>query len=218
MGYDLYVVTDDRLSHGLGHVEVARRALRGGADVIQLRDKEMCARDLYEVALEIRELTRVANALFIVNDRLDIALAVEADGVHLGQADLPLHAVRMLVPPWFVIGVSASTLAEGLRAAQGGAHYIGLGPIFATDSKADAAPACGLDVLSELRSRTRTPIVAIGGISHENAGDVIMAGADGVAVISAVVGHSDVSGAARELRRGIVTAKAAAASRRGAPW
>ena len=207
MGYDLYVVTDDRLSNGLGHVEVARRALRGGADVIQLRDKEMCSRDLYHIALEIRELTLAAEALFIVNDRLDIALAAEADGVHLGQADLPLPAVRLLVPPWFVIGVSASTLEEGLQAAQGGAHYVGLGPMFATNSKADAAPACGLKLLMELRHRTRTPLVAIGGISLDNASAVIAAGADGVAVTAAVVGQPDITAAARELRLRVTAAK-----------
>jgi thiamine-phosphate pyrophosphorylase len=199
MAYDLYVVTDACLSNGLDHVEVARRALEGGADVIQLRDKEMDSRGLYKAALEIRELTRARDALFIVNDRLDIAMASEADGVHLGQSDLPIEAARMLVPPWFIIGVSATNVHEGLEAAKAGAHYIGLGPIFATNSKRDAASACGLAAITELRKRVSTPIVGIGGISKDNAAEVIAAGADGVAVISAVVSQTDIAQAARDL-------------------
>jgi thiamine-phosphate pyrophosphorylase len=191
----------------LDHVEVARRALQGGADVIQLRDKEMDSRDLYKAALEIRELTMARDALFIVNDRLDIAMASEADGVHLGQSDLPIEAVRMLVPPWFIIGVSATNIHEGLEAARAGAHYVGLGPIFPTNSKRDAASACGLAAISELRKRVSTPIVAIGGITKDNAADVIAAGADGVAVISAVVSQTDISTAARDLRHIVDQAK-----------
>lgn len=201
MRYGLYVVTDAGLSNGLDHVEVARRALRGGADVIQLRDKEMPARDLYQAALDIRELTRSKDATFIVNDRLDIAMAVEADGVHLGQSDLPIEAARLLVPPWFIIGVSATNLQEGLRAAEAGAHYIGLGPVFPTGSKSDAAPACGLATIAELRRRVNTPIVAIGGINPENAAEVMAAGADGIAVISAVVSQPDICSAARGMRQ-----------------
>jgi thiamine-phosphate pyrophosphorylase len=207
MGYDLYVVTDRQLSHGRSHVEVARQALRGGADVIQLRDKEMSSRELYQEALEIRELTLSRKATFIVNDRLDIAMAVEADGVHLGQSDLPIDAARLLVPPWFIIGVSATTYEEGVQAAKAGAHYVGLGPIFPTGSKKDAAEACGLEVLSRLREKVSIPIVAIGGISRENAPAVIRAGADGVAVISAVVSQEDVAEAAKAMRRAVIEAK-----------
>jgi thiamine-phosphate pyrophosphorylase len=207
MRLDLYVVTDAGLSCGLGHVEVARRALRGGANVIQLRDKEMSGGDLYRAAVEIRELTSSSGALFIVNDRLDIAMASEADGVHLGQRDLPIAAVRMLVPPWFIVGASATTLEEGLRAARDGAHYVGLGPIFPTGTKADAAPPCGLGALRKLRSQVSTPIVAIGGINDDNVREVIEAGADGVAVVSAVVGQQDISSAVRALCAKIAAAK-----------
>ena len=198
--YDLYVITDEDLSKGHTHVELARMALAGGADVIQLRDKKAGGKELLQCALEVRELTQKAGALFIVNDRLDVALACRADGVHLGQYDLPVSVARKLCPPGFIIGVSAGTVEEALQAERDGADYVGLGPVFCTTSKGDAGPACGLVTLEAIKGRINIPVVAIGGIGLDNAADVILAGADGLAVISAVVSQDDVELAARRLK------------------
>ncbi len=198
--YGLYVVTDERLSHGLTHTEIARRAIAGGADVIQLRDKTCDCTYLYRCAEEIRDVARVAGVPLIVNDRLDVALQTGADGVHLGQTDMPLKFARRVAPRGFVIGVSARTLKEALDAERDGADYVGLGPIFPTQSKGDAGEACGLGLLREVKSKISIPVVAIGGIGAGNAAAVIAAGADGIAVISAVVSQDDIAVAARELK------------------
>lgn len=212
--YDLYVITDEALSHGLSHVEIARRAVEGGADVIQLRDKGMSGKGLMKCALEIREVTRKAGALFIVNDRLDVALASGADGVHLGQDDIPSSSARAISPPGFIIGVSVGNVEEAIQAERDGADYVGLGPICHTGSKSDAGPACGFDVIASVKKAVSIPVVAIGGLGPQNAGKAIEAGADGIAVISAVVGQADIAGAARRLKHIIVEAK----HRKGYQW
>lgn len=198
--YGLYVITDESLSHGLSHPEIARRAIAGGADTIQLRDKRMDGKALTRCALEIRELTKKAGVLFIVNDRLDVALAARADGVHLGQEDLPAKLARPLCPPGFIIGVSAGTIEEAEQAERDGADYVGLGPICHTDSKSDAGLACGFDIITHVKNAISIPVVAIGGMGPDNAKDALLAGADGIAVISAVVSQEDVTVAARRLK------------------
>lgn len=198
--YGLYVVTDEGLSRGLSHTQIAERALAGGADVIQLRDKVMEGRKLMEHARAIRKMTRAAGKLFIVNDRLDIALASGADGVHLGQEDMSLADARPLCPKGFLIGVTVHDVPEARAAEKGGADYLGLSPIFATGSKSDAGSACGLDTLRKVKRAVSIPVVAIGGISLANAREVLGAGADGLAVISAVVSQPDVAAAARDLK------------------
>lgn len=208
MGYDLYVVTDEMIGRGRSHVELARQAVAGGADVIQLRDKTLPGRALFDAALAIREITLDAGALFIVNDRLDVALAAGADGVHLGASDLPIGDARRLAPPGFIIGASVGSVDAALRAAAAGADYVALSPTFETNSKDDAGPGHGLMTLSAIRAAVSLPLVAIGGITAANVADVIAAGADGVAVISAVVAHDDVAAAARDLRARIAAAKA----------
>ncbi|HOI12775.1 MAG TPA: thiamine phosphate synthase [Methanoculleus sp.] len=208
MGYDLYVVTDEAIGLGRSHVELARQAVAGGADVIQLRDKRLSGRALFDAALAVREVTLDAGALFIVNDRLDVALAAGADGVHLGASDLPIREARKIAPPGFIIGASVGSVAAAVRAAAAGADYVALSPTFSTGSKGDAGPGHGLMRLSEIRAAVPLPLVAIGGINAVNVSDVIAAGADGVAVISAVVGKDDVAAAARDLRARIVAAKA----------
>ena len=200
MPFDLYVITDEGLSHGLSHVEIARRALVGGADVIQLRDKALPCRDLVRIRKEIHAITQPAGALFIVNDRLDIALACGADGVHLGQGDISPGVARQLSPPGFIIGVSVGDCREAQSAEWEGADYVVLSPVFATSSKDDAGPGYGLDQLRKIRRSISIPVLAIGGIGPGNARDVIRAGADGVAVISAVVSAPDIAKAARDLR------------------
>jgi thiamine-phosphate pyrophosphorylase len=208
MGYDLYVITDEGIGRGRSHAELARRAVAGGADVIQLRDKALSCRDLLGAAVAIREITRDAGALFIVNDRLDVALAAGADGVHLGENDLPIGEARRLAPPGFIIGASVGSVATAVSAEAEGADYVALSPTFATGSKDDAGPGHGLAMLSAVRAAVALPLVAIGGITAGNVGEVIAAGADGVAVISAVVGKDDVTAAARDIRNRIAAAKA----------
>ena len=198
--YGLYVVTDEQLSLGLTHTQIAERALEGGADVIQLRDKMMGGRELMRHAQRIRALTKDAKKTFIVNDRLDIAMAAAADGVHLGQEDMALEDARALAPVSFIIGVTVHDVAQAKLAESGGADYIGLSPIFCTGSKNDAGAPCGLEMLRMVRKAVSIPVVAIGGIGPSNARDVLEAGADGLAVISAVVGQEDVAAATRRLR------------------
>jgi thiamine-phosphate pyrophosphorylase len=198
--YGLYVVTDEALSKGLTHLQIAERAVRGGATVIQLRDKSLGGRELLAMALKIKKITKKVGALFIVNDRLDVALASGADGVHLGQDDLPLKDALRLVPKGYIIGITVHDVAEALVAQKGGASYLGLSPIFQTGSKDDAGAACGLQMIKDVKKRVSIPVVGIGGINASNAREVLEAGADGIAVISAVVGQPDVEKAARGLK------------------
>ena len=200
----LYGITDERCSRGRSHLEVAEAAIRGGADVIQLRDKEAPGGRLYEVALSLRKLTRDAGIPFLVNDRLDVAMAVDADGVHLGQEDLPASAARRILGPGKLLGVSAETEEAALLAERDGADYLGVGPVFeARGTKPDAGTPRGLARISLIRAASRLPIVAIGGIDAGNARQVLEAGADAVAVISAVVSADDIEEAARRLKRSL---------------
>lgn len=177
-----------------------RAALAGGATAIQLRaKKDEPGRLQVELARELAALCREHGALFIVNDRLDVALAVGADGVHLGQDDLPVAEARRLAGPGFIIGCSVENVEQAQAAATAGADYLGVGPVYPTATKADAGPATGLYHLGTVKAATHLPVVGIGGINQENAADVMAAGADGVAVISAVSLAQDVEGAAARL-------------------
>jgi len=198
----LYVITDERVSRGRSHLQVAEAAILGGADVLQLRDKESSSGRLFQVAMQLRKLTREAKVPLIVNDRLDIALAADADGVHVGQADLPASVARGIIGPGRILGVSAETVAEAMAAQEDGADYLGVGPVFeARGTKPDAGLPLGLDLIAEIRRHCRLPIVAIGGINAENARKVREAGADAAAVISAVASADDIARAARRLKR-----------------
>ncbi len=197
----LYVITDESLGRGRSHVEIAEAAIRGGADVIQLRDKTASGGTLYRVALALRALTREAKVPLIVNDRLDIALAVDADGVHLGQKDLPAPVARRIMGHSRILGVSAETMEEALLAEKDGADYLGVGPVFeARKTKADAGEPLGLERIARVRKHCRLPIVAIGGIDAQNARQVREAGADCAAVISAIVGADDIARAAEQMK------------------
>jgi len=200
MQYELYVVTDRMVGRGRSHVLQAAAALEGGADVIQLRDKIMGGRELLMAAREICTLTEETGALSIINDRLDIALAAGASGVHLGQSDLPVGVAKALAPPGFIIGVSVSTLEEAQEAEKDGADYVALSPVFATQTKENAGPGHGLAILRTMRRELNVPVLAIGGIGLHNVRDVFDAGADGVAVVSAVVGKDDIAAATAELK------------------
>ncbi|HEU0051574.1 MAG TPA: thiamine phosphate synthase [Longimicrobium sp.] len=195
----LIVVTDPDCGAGRSVVEVVRAALRGGAPAIQLRAKEMGAREMTELARALIAETRTAGALLFVNDRVDVALAAGADGAHLGDDDLPLAAARRIAPPGFLLGMSADS-PEGARAAErDGADYVGVGPVYGTASKADAGDAIGTARIAEVAAAVRIPVVGIGGIAIGNARPVIEAGAAGVAVISAVVRAADPEAATRAL-------------------
>jgi thiamine-phosphate pyrophosphorylase len=200
MNLDLYVITDESIAGGLSPAEIARRSIAGGADVIQLRDKCMACAGLAAAGREIAAITRKAGAVFIVNDRLDVAIACGADGVHLGQDDLRVSTARQLAPPGFIIGVSVGTAEEALEAEREGADYLALSPTFSTASKVNAGPGLGLGRLRKIRKAVSLPVIAIGGITRQNVRDVIAAGAAGIAVISAVVASPDITAAARELK------------------
>jgi len=197
----LCVITDEVLSGGRSHIDIAQAALKGGAGVIQLRDKQASSRKLYDCAVKIHQLTTAAGATFIVNDRLDIALASGAEGLHIGQEDIPAPIARKLLGSDKILGVSARTLEEAVQAEREGADYIGLGPIFeARGSKSDAGEPVGLELIRVVHNSVKIPLIAIGGINLTNAAEVISAGAAGVAVISAVVGARDVAAAVSSFR------------------
>jgi thiamine-phosphate pyrophosphorylase len=198
--YDLYVITDSRLGLGRSVVQQAAAAIAGGADVIQLREPTMPTSDLVGVGRALRALTRQTGTIFIVNNRVDVAVVVDADGVHLGQDDLRPRDARSVLGPDRIIGVSAGNAREYELVLEQGADYIGVGPVYPTGSKADAGSAIGPEGIAAMRALTDLPIVAIGGLSKSNVAPVIAAGADGVAVISAVVAQTDIADAARELR------------------
>jgi len=201
--YSLYVVTDEELSRGFTHREIAEQAVRGGATVIQLRDKTKSARELFIIAQEIKAITRCAGACCIINDRLDIALGADADGVHLGQDDLPLTVARELAPSPFIIGISVSNVAQAQQAEQEGADYLAVSPVFETGSKSDAGPGHGLKMLTEIVHAVHIPVIGIGGINHSNLHQLFQAGADGIAVISAVVSAKDIEAATRSMKEQI---------------
>ena len=207
--YSLYLVTDRALARGRPLADVVRAAVAGGVTCVQLREKEASAREFAAAARELLALLRPLGVPLIVNDRIDVALAAGADGVHVGQQDLSVADARRLGPPGWIVGVSAETVADAARAERDGANYVGASPIFATPTKADHAPPLGLAGLRALRAATKLPLVAIGGLHAGNARETIRAGADGLAVVSAIVAADDPRAAAAELRREIAAAKGA---------
>lgn len=210
MSLELYVVTDERLSRGLSHVEIAVRAAAGGADVVQLRDKGLSSRQLYHVAMQIREALRGTGVLFIVNDRADVALAARADGVHLGQDDLPPASLPPAARARLRVGRSTHGPAELALARAEPVDYVAFGPIYGTRSKDSPYGPRGLDALREaVRAAAPRPVAAIGGIDAGNAGLVAAAGARLCAVISAVAGADDPEAATRALARAFAAGRAA---------
>ncbi len=191
----LCVITDETLCP----VSLAEHALKGGAAMIQLRHKHASGSQLFLWAVEIRKLCQQHQALCIINDRVDIAMASLADGVHLGQQDMPIEAARKILGQDRIIGVSASSIGEAIQAQKDGADYIGFGHIFPTSSKEKEYAPLGIETLREAATNLSLPIVAIGGISHENAASLISSGASAVAVISAVSRATDPTLAAHNL-------------------
>lgn len=195
---------------GRGHLDVARAAIQAGANAVQLRDKGLGAGEMCELARAMADLCRTAGVPLLVNDRLDVALAAGADGVHLGQEDLPALQARRLLGPARILGVSAANAGEARRAEADGADYVGVGPAFPTATKADAGAALGPSALTPVARAVSIPVVAIGGIDADNAGLCIAAGAAGVAVISAVAAAPDMADAARRLAAAVARATATA--------
>ncbi|MFO8079491.1 MAG: thiamine phosphate synthase [Armatimonadota bacterium] len=194
----LYIVTDSSLCR-LPEETVVAAALKGGAEVIQYREKEASTLAMVATARRLRTLTTAHGALLIINDRIDVALAAEADGVHLGQDDMPYEAARGILGETAIIGITAHTVEEAFEAQQMGADYVGLSPIFPTATKTDAGPAAGLAFVEEAARSIRIPKVAIGGINETNMKKVLAAGADCVAMISAVVTSEDIEGTVRRI-------------------
>jgi thiamine-phosphate pyrophosphorylase len=193
----LYAIVDP-LDTGRSPEELARAMLRGGARILQLRLKAASSRDLLAAACALRDLTRDAGALLIVNDRADIARAADADGVHLGQDDLPPAAARAILGSGSIVGVSTHDVAQARAAAAAGADYLGVGPVFTTSTKPDALAARGIALVRAVREAVTVPLVAIGGITPDAAVGVRAAGADAVAMIGALVRAGDVEGAVRD--------------------
>ena len=196
----LYLCTDRIIALGRPLFEVVEEAIIGGVTMVQLREKEATSREFYEIALEIRELTKRNKVPLVINDRLDIALAVGADGLHIGQSDLPLEAVRRVAGGRLFVGVSAGSVQEAVQAEAGGADYLGVGAVFPTGSKDDAGEAIGLESLRAICSAVDLPVVAIGGIGPSNATAVMQCGADGIAVISAILSQQNVRVATEKLK------------------
>lgn len=184
-----YFITDSGLSRA-GNISDVRQAEACGVEVVQYRNKNGETREMYEEALRLREICR--EAIFLINDRIDIALAVDADGVHLGQSDMPYAVARKMLGPGKIIGITVHNLAEALEAQELGADYLGVSPIYHTQTKSDAGKPAGIALIEEIRARVKIPLIAIGGINLANAPEVVKAGADGLCAISAVVAKENV--------------------------
>ena len=205
--FDLYVVTDAALSKGRSDVEIAGLAYEGGADAVQLRMKGADGGEMLAAAKAIVAIAREKDRFFFVDDRVDVAMASGADGVHLGQSDIPVRDARRIMGDDAIIGVSVQTVEQAVEARDGGADYLGVGAVFRTATKPDAVQGIGLGPVFEIRQAVDIPVVAIGGINRGNIQDVIHAGADSAAVVSAIVAQDDPRAAAHELRDLILKAR-----------
>ncbi len=197
--YSLYLCTDRSIMSDTSIEECVEKSLKGGVSVVQIREKDCSGKEFLQIAKSVKEITRRYDVPLIINDRVDVAIAVGADGVHVGQDDLPCAIVRSMVGEDMIIGVSASSLTEALKAQQDGADYIGVGAMFATDTKTDAK-VVSMEELDRIRREVSIPIVVIGGINKTTLPDFIGKGIDGIAVVSAIVSQNDVESAARELK------------------
>jgi thiamine-phosphate pyrophosphorylase len=200
VNYSLYLVTDNGDKDGEAFCETVERAIAGGVTLVQLREKMATSRDFYELALRVKAVTDRHNVPLIINDRLDIALAVNADGLHVGQEDLPAAVARRLLGPDKILGVTAATVADALEAQAAGADYLGSGAVYPTGTKPGKA-VLPLMTLSQIKQAVHIPVVAIGGISEANIYALRQSKVDGVAVVSAIMGSPDSASAARRLRR-----------------
>ena len=199
----LYLVTDRDLARGRSIAWVVEAALRGGVTAVQLREKSCPTSDFVQLGRELKKLLAPHQVPLIVNDRVDLALEIGADGVHIGQHDMDPERARRLLGPGAIIGLSIETIEQARAAVSLDVDYLGVGPVFATATKSDAAPPLGLAALAQVCAISRPRVVAIGGIGLENARQAIDSGADGVAVVSAICAAGDPERAARDLRQSI---------------
>lgn len=197
--YRLYLVTDRQLMSCDTLTEAVEQAILGGCTMIQLREKELSSLEFYNQAVAVKQVTDKYHIPLIINDRIDIAMAVQAAGVHIGQCDLPAAAVRKVIWKNMLLGVSASSTAEAIQAQQDGADYLGVGAMFPTGTKIDA-DSVSMEELQNIRTAVSLPIVVIGGINKENAGYFKPMGIDGLAVVSAIIAQADIKAAAAELK------------------
>ena len=196
----LYLCTDQGYLGNRDFAQIIEEAIAGGVTMLQIREKNADTREFFEIARVARNITKARRIPLVINDRLDIALAVDADGLHIGQSDLPLKAARKIAGDKLFIGVSAGTVEEALAAEKDGADYLGASAVFPTGSKDDVGSAIGLEGLARICAAVKIPVVAIGGIGLANAADVMKAGAAGIAVISAILAQKDIKAASETLR------------------
>jgi thiamine-phosphate pyrophosphorylase len=199
---DIYPVTCEELSEGRSNLEVLEAVILGGAKIIQLREKNYQKKDLYHLALKFREMTAKAGVLLIINDHVDVALGVEADGVHLGQEDLPVQVARKLAPE-LLIGASTHSLEQALQAEKQGADYINIGPIFSTATKAGVGRFLGPAAVSEISPQIKIPFTVMGGINQENVDQVLAQGARRVAMVTAITRAVDIAEKVRSFKEQI---------------
>lgn len=196
--YTLYLVTDRDLMSTQTIGESVEQAILGGCTLVQLREKTASSMDFYKSALSVKAITDKYNVPLIINDRVDIALAIDAAGIHVGQSDLPAKIVRQILGSDKIVGVSANTIETAVQAQQDGADYIGVGALYSTNTKTDAS-VISKEELINIKKAITLPIVGIGGINKENAAEVAATGIEGIAVVSAVISQKDISAAAKEL-------------------
>ncbi|KOR25750.1 thiamine phosphate synthase [Clostridium sp. L74] len=199
INYELYLITDRRFLKGRELKKVIEDAILGGVTIVQVREKDISTREFFKVAKEVKEVTDYYKVPIIINDRLDIAQAIDADGVHLGQKDMPLNIARKILGKDKLIGISVGNLKEALEAENNGADYLGIGTIFPTGSKKDVDAIIGIDGLSQVKNSISIPSVAIGGINKTNFKDVLKTGIEGISVISAILDEDNVKLAANNL-------------------
>ena len=205
---ELYVILDEGLLGSVNIEPTLEAVIQGGADAVQFRAKHLTKRSYYDIASKLTSVSHLHDILFFVNDHFDVALALSADGIHLGQNDLPCNVARRLSPPEMLIGTSTHSPEEADKAAEDRADYIAIGSVFPTSTKENPEAIVGTEMVAEVKRRIGDiPLIAIGGISAENVGEVIRAGADGVAVASAVISADDPRTAARELKERIRIAR-----------
>jgi len=207
LDFDLYPVTCRKLSRGRSDLEVLDALIKGGARAVQLREKEISKRELLDLARAFRERTHAAGMTLIINDHIDVCRAVHADGVHLGQDDFPVREARELLGPLAIIGVSTHSVEQALKAVEEGADYINVGPIFATQTKEHSGLPVGIELFRQVRKLVNIPITVMGGINLRNVDQLLKAGADRIAVVSAVVGAEDIAGTVKEFRQRIARAR-----------
>jgi len=200
-------VTDRSFSMGRSIPEIVEAAVNGGVSVVQLREKDLATREFYTEGMRIREFLRSERVPLIINDRIDIAMALDADGVHLGQEDMPIRIARKILGPDRIIGLSVNEQKQIDEEAFAFADYLAISPVFSTATKVDITPPWGLEGLRQARTLTDLPLIAIGSINLDNAGEVVMAGADCIAVVTAIVSAEDPGGASRSLVHAVKEAK-----------